>query len=281
MHTQPHRYWPEFAANGKADMTVRVAASHRGGLFSNADLTLYDSMDFVRHMNVIAAQPSEPLGEGFTSSYHALTMGIIMGGIVYKVTGLTPDAFLQKHIAQPLGLDLFCGRPKAPHIAARVTEKRTMAMSTTPPPPEIMAEITKMFSPGSNFQRALFMHKDGLINLTNPRAFEDQDDDVTAARVENTSYACFTNARSLARMYAAMLWELDGVRLLSDKTVAIVSKPEVLGRDETMPVLNNVGWGPTGFLGPTFPPGPITFLGPLAEGFKIGDVATYGYFKVC
>ena len=55
---------------------------------------------------------------------------------------------------------------------------------------------------------------------------------------ENASHAGYTNARSLARMYASMLWPIDGVRLLSDQTVALVSKPDVTGKDMVLPVVS-------------------------------------------
>lgn len=271
------KYWPEFAANGKAGMTVRVAASHRGGLFSCAELSLYDSVDFVRCMEFVATQPSEALSVGYTSAYHGLTIGIIMGGIVYKVTGLTPDAFIHKNIAAPLGLDLYCSRPRARDIAARITEQRTKAAA--PPPPEVLAVLAPIMAPGTPYDRAMRFHKHAALGAGNPRCFEDNCDNVNFGTVENPSYACFTNARSLARMYAAMLWEVDGVRLLSDKTVALVSRPDMMGADQVVSFsMTHVGWGPTGFMGPTMSI-PLGFLGPVDEGFTAGDISTYGYFK--
>ena len=70
------RYWPEFAAAGKAEVTVGEALSHRAGLSATrADLTEADIVDWARMTEVLAAQ--EPLwrpGTGY--AYHAITHGL-------------------------------------------------------------------------------------------------------------------------------------------------------------------------------------------------------------
>lgn len=110
---------------------------------------------------------------------------------------------------------------------------------------------------------------------------------------ENVSHAGYTNARSLARMYAATLWPVDGVRLLSDATVAVVSKPETAGKDMVLPVVRGARRGVAGRPGggrwtaphcnPAFPPrpadtqvhtmgwGPTGFWGPYAQFSLDGD----------
>jgi CubicO group peptidase (beta-lactamase class C family) len=52
-----------------------------------------------------------------------------------------------------------------------------------------------------------------------------------------------TNARSLARMYGAMLAEVDGVRLLDDDTVETARTPRVNGPDACLLIDTTFGLG--------------------------------------
>ena len=51
-------------------MTVRVAASHQGGLSSQATLPPEAATDFIKHMEHVARQTPDKLEEGYTTSYH-------------------------------------------------------------------------------------------------------------------------------------------------------------------------------------------------------------------
>ncbi len=52
-----------------------------------------------------------------------------------------------------------------------------------------------------------------------------------------------TNARSLARLYGAMVAELDGVRLLDDDTVEMARRPRVDGPDVCLAIDTTFGLG--------------------------------------
>ena len=226
-------YWPEFGQAGKEKITVRQALSHRAGLFSTAEISLYDSMDFLRFMRHMEKMAPLSLAPGTTNDYHGVNIGILMGGLVYKLTGLTPNEFFQSRVAEPLGLDFYIGRPTTPHVAARLTQMRSKA----PPadfvmPPEMMKAYGEMVAPGGRFNLAFKFHAESPSSIwINPKRYENMDADPTSAVCENASGMGFTNARSLARMYSACLWPVDGVRLLSDETLKIVSTPEAKGRD--------------------------------------------------
>lgn len=105
------RYWPEFAANGKAAITVREALSHRAGLLAvEPDLTLDDLCDWERMTRLVAAQaPLLKPDSGY--AYHPITHGWLTGELVRRVTGLMPGAYLREEITEPLGADLWIGIP--------------------------------------------------------------------------------------------------------------------------------------------------------------------------
>ena len=78
------RYWPEFAAAGKEDVTVAQLVSHRAGLSAlRRRLTLDEALDWSLVTGELAAQ--EPLWEPGTGyAYHALTFGWLAGEFFAK-----------------------------------------------------------------------------------------------------------------------------------------------------------------------------------------------------
>jgi CubicO group peptidase (beta-lactamase class C family) len=106
------RYWPEFAAGGKAAITVREALSHRAGLLAvEPDLTVDDLCDWELMVGLLAAQqPLFPPDSGY--AYHPITHGWLTGELVRRVTGQMPGAYLSDEITTPLGADLWIGIPE-------------------------------------------------------------------------------------------------------------------------------------------------------------------------
>ena len=105
-------YWPEFAANGKADLTVREVMRHRAGLSGLRGATQEDLLDhLVMEERLAAAPPGRLLGK---PAYHALTYGWLMSGLARAVTGKGMRALIREELAEPLGTDgLHLGRPPA------------------------------------------------------------------------------------------------------------------------------------------------------------------------
>lgn len=106
-------YWPEFAANGKAGITVAMALSHQAGLpVWQAQLPPRALHDFDLVAERLAAEP--PVWEpGTTICYHGVTIGVIEGEIVRRLTGRTIGTFLREEIARPLGADIWIGLPES------------------------------------------------------------------------------------------------------------------------------------------------------------------------
>ncbi len=84
-------YWPEFAAAGKENVTVRQAISHQAGLNAPPrDWTLNgDLLDWNTATELLAEQaPLWKPGTGY--AYHALTHGWLTGELVHRITGIGP-----------------------------------------------------------------------------------------------------------------------------------------------------------------------------------------------
>jgi CubicO group peptidase (beta-lactamase class C family) len=108
------RYWPEFAAEGKADIAVRQVLGHTAGLCGwTVPMTHRDLFDWEKSTTLLSRQA--PLWKpGRTSGYHGYTQGHLIGEIVRRVTGKTLGRFLADEIAGPLGVgeDYYIGVPE-------------------------------------------------------------------------------------------------------------------------------------------------------------------------
>jgi CubicO group peptidase (beta-lactamase class C family) len=116
------RYWPEFAAAGKAAVTVRELLSHQGGLPAlHAPLPAGSMLDWDFITAALAAEePWWPPGTGH--GYHVNTFGFLGGELLRRITGMMPGEFLRREIAGPLAADLHIGL--APADLGRVAEFR-------------------------------------------------------------------------------------------------------------------------------------------------------------
>ncbi|HET6177342.1 MAG TPA: serine hydrolase [Candidatus Sulfotelmatobacter sp.] len=93
------KYLPEFAQNGKDDITVRQLLTHYSGLEPDLDLkTPWEGKDTAYKM-AFAETLAQPPGSGFT--YSDINF-IVLGALVEKVSGETLDGYCTKHIFAPL-----------------------------------------------------------------------------------------------------------------------------------------------------------------------------------
>ena len=93
------KYLPEFAQNGKDDITVRQLLTHYSGLAPDLDLTTpWEGKDTAYQLAFVMPPETTP-GSGFV--YSDINF-IMLGALVEKVSGETLDAYATKHIFAPL-----------------------------------------------------------------------------------------------------------------------------------------------------------------------------------
>jgi CubicO group peptidase (beta-lactamase class C family) len=196
------RYWPEFAANGKQDITVAMVLSHRAGLAAvDGDVSPGDVLGWRGVVDAIAAQA--PLWEPDSAhGYHARTYGWITGEIVRRITGQSIGQFFARELAAPLGLRYWVGLPEAiePDCADLVPAGGASFLSLLDPA-TLLARV--MSGPSTLFAGGY----DESWNRREMRA------------AEMPSSNGIGDARSLARLYAACIGDVDGIRVLEDDTV--------------------------------------------------------------
>ncbi|MDB5450174.1 MAG: estA [Phenylobacterium sp.] len=103
--------WPEFAAAGKAAVTVEQLLSHQAGLCGFPDpMDPAEWFDWDHICAKLAAMtPLWP--PGTASGYHPITFGYLAGEIFRRVEGRTMGTALRQDLAVPFGLDLWIGLP--------------------------------------------------------------------------------------------------------------------------------------------------------------------------
>ena len=96
------KYIPEFAQNGKDDVTVRQLLTHFSGLEPDLDLkTPWEGKETAYAM-AFAEAPQDAPGAKFT--YSDINF-IVLGALVERVSGETLDEYTQRHIFLPLKME--------------------------------------------------------------------------------------------------------------------------------------------------------------------------------
>jgi CubicO group peptidase (beta-lactamase class C family) len=244
------RYWPEFAAHGKEGITVGVALSHRAGLAAvDAELTMDELAAWEPVVAAIAAQrPNwEP---GTAHGYHSRTFGWIVGELIRRVTGRMPGTYVAEELARPLGLDFYLGLP----------ESEDHRVATLYPAPEAAAlDALAAADPTTLFARVLT----GPSNLLH---YDERWNTRLLRGAQLPSSNGHGDARALARLYAACLGPVDGVRLLADATLDRATAVQAEGPDLVLgqPLTFGLGFALPPTLGPAA--GPRSFGHPGAGG---------------
>jgi len=105
------RYWPEFAANGKAEVKVSHLMSHSAGLPDwHEPITNSDLYDWEKVTRLLAEQAPDWV-PGTEPGYHSVTFGYLVGEVVRRITGRSLGTVFRQEIAEPLGADFHIGLP--------------------------------------------------------------------------------------------------------------------------------------------------------------------------
>jgi CubicO group peptidase (beta-lactamase class C family) len=203
------RYWPEFAAGGKADIPVKFLLSHQAGLaWVDAEMTLEEALSWDPVVDALARQVPhyEP---GSQHGYHATTYGWLVGEVIRRVTGKSVGTYFRDEIATPLGLDFWIGLPESEEsrVAPLVGG---LADPLLMEDPEVRALVNEFMGPDTKLGKALFAPGGAFSepDVWNSRALH---------AAEIPAAGGVGDARSLARMYSACIGTVDGVRLVDDE----------------------------------------------------------------
>ena len=253
--------WPEFGAHGKQSVTVRHVLNHTAGVpgiplsTTIEDLCNWDKMCAAIADEELWWEPGTKVG------YHAYTFGYIAGEIVRRATGKKISEVLREDVAGPLGVadEIYFGMPESEHHRLARLEDAPM----TGPMPEMPPDLP-MFkaAPMSAFPNAAMGNRTDVLSADIPAGGK-------------------VSARAIARMYAALLTGVDGVRLISPERLREATAVSSSGIDQVfgMPTTWGLGYS-IGGLGPAQDSKATFGVGGVGGGFACGDTASGIAFAV-
>ncbi|MEB6667058.1 serine hydrolase domain-containing protein [Acinetobacter vivianii] len=233
-------YWPEFAQNGKANITLRHVLSHQSGLFDIRNMidAATEMLDWSHMLDVVAAAtPRFAAGQSF--AYQPLTYGWILGGVIEKAAKQPLNWLMERYLVQPLELDgAYFGTPAS-------ELDRVARLLLKPKPPTSTKPQTK-----KNSQPRKASISERLLELSgqNPQDFQDamipkgmrhfsfySDEGLQA--VIPAANGVFT-ADSLAKVYAMLAnqGQWQGQQFIRPEVFKQLSTVQSKVRDRVMPI---------------------------------------------
>ncbi|MDT9684910.1 serine hydrolase domain-containing protein [Streptomyces sp. TRM76323] len=191
-------YWPEFAAGGKGEVTLRQLMAHQAGVVgAEAGLTLAElADDRVIAERVAGQRPYWRPGAAF--GYHTLNIGALTGEVVFRATGLTLHEVYASRIREPYGLDFFLGLPEE-------HEPRFRSLLPMDPTPEQRA-VLEAAPDGPHTLAVIACNRHG----EEPTDLESLPNSRLVRAKGPASVGGVASARGLAGLYAAAIGALDG-----------------------------------------------------------------------
>lgn len=224
-------YWPEFAQNGKADIPVRMILSHQAGLpYVEKKLSREELLDGTAVVKALEAQ-SPVWQPGSNHGYHAVTIGYLVGELVKRVSGRSLGRYFAEEIAAPLGLDFWIGLPAEyePRVS-RIIEVGANDPSVLDNLPE--GELRDF---GTDYARAVADPASLTVRAFSVGGFTNANFNEPRFHAAEMPWGNgISDARSLARLYAACVGEVNGFRLLSEETLAKATIEQGFRRDAVL-----------------------------------------------
>jgi CubicO group peptidase (beta-lactamase class C family) len=168
---------------------------------------------------------------GTAGGYHAMNYGHLIGELIRRITGQRLGQFFADHIAGPLGADFHIGLPSS--------EFHRIANLVPPPAAPAPAATADLMQPD--------VSSVAMKSLANPVMSVETTWTEGWRRAEFGAGNGHGNARSLAHIQSAVACggEVDGVRLLSPKTIDRIFEVQFNGIDLVIgiPIMWGIGYG--------------------------------------
>ncbi|HEY5994849.1 MAG TPA: serine hydrolase domain-containing protein [Gallionellaceae bacterium] len=149
-------YWPEFAQQGKDQITVRQLLAHQAGLYAFEELGDRSIIADLDRLAAILAQQKPAHAPGARQVYHGMTLGYYESELLRRVDPKhrSLGQYFQDEIATPLGLDFYIRLPEEipdSRLATLRQAKFGLSAICSVPFPMFLAGM----NPRSEFRRSL------------------------------------------------------------------------------------------------------------------------------
>ena len=218
-------YWPEFANNGKEDITVGMLMSHQAGICSPETRNVDDYYNQSLMAEKLAGMT--PIWEpGTASGYHSMTFGWLTSELILRVTGKSLGTYFREEVGDQHEIDFFIGLPESEDH--RVAELVPFDIVRNENSEQQKIELTE----AQKSQR----NSAGTLDIHNTKAWRQAE--IPSANGQG-------NAGGLAKFYSLIVPEDNSLKLLKDDTVNQMTTMQIEGRDLVLAV--QVRWG-VGFI---------------------------------
>jgi CubicO group peptidase (beta-lactamase class C family) len=211
-------YWPEFAQQGKENVTVRQLLAHQAGLFAFDEPVDRHVVADLDRLAIVLARQKPAWEPGTRQAYHAISLGFYEGELLRRLDPRhrSLGQFFQDEIASPLGLDVYVRLPET------IPNDR-LATLAPPGPIEMLLGFPirltlDSMNRRSNLYRALIANPGAAISLDEQRVY--------ARNLEVPSGGGVGTARGIARAYG--VFAAGGQELgLRQETLDLLAAPAI------------------------------------------------------
>lgn len=218
------KYWPEFAANGKDQTTVRDMLGHRSGVPALRKPIKSDGFLDFDYMAEQLAEESPFWDPGTAHGYHLVTFGWTVGELIRRASGKSLGQFFYDEIAGPRSLDFHIGM--SPSEFSRMSKLRPF----TPNPKDALSPFAAAMMADPAGLQALAFANNGGWYFDAPKSWE----------AEIGGAGGVSNARGLAGMFRT---GLGSDALFSRARVDAMRAPVSEGDDKTLCIPTRFGEG--------------------------------------
>jgi CubicO group peptidase (beta-lactamase class C family) len=184
-------YWPEFAQQGKDEITVRQLLSHQAGLFVLDERPVRGLVADPDRLAALLARQKPAWPAGARQAYHGITLGFYESELLRRVDPgrRTLGRYFQEELATPLGLDFYIRLPaEIPDSRLAPLYRPSMAAMLVHMP---LALSLAGMNPRSRFRRC----------LEGSELPEEEAEHVYARELEVPAGGGVGTARAMARAY--------------------------------------------------------------------------------
>ncbi|XP_006816555.1 beta-lactamase domain-containing protein 2-like [Saccoglossus kowalevskii] len=210
-------YWPDFAQNGKENITLKQLVHHEAGLavpYVHPDITTVRDTDKLFKLLAKTTPTWEP---GTAHGYHAITYGWFLSGVLRHADPKhrTIGQFFKEEVADVFGIDFHIGLPREEYYRVARIQR-----------PHKLSYMKHVFN--AKYRRIiqdLIFRPDGLthkaLNFPDLLAPDERQNTYSLQSLEIPSATGIGTARALAKLYAILNngGEWEGKRLLSSELI--------------------------------------------------------------
>ena len=212
------RYWPEFAQQGKENISVRQLLAHQAGLFAFSEPVGREVVANLDRLAELLARQKPAWQPGTRQAYHALTLGFYENELIRRVDPQHRSLarFFQDEIATPLGLEVYLRLPES------IPNSRLATLAQPGPLERLLGFPLRLtldsLNPHSNLYRALIVNPGSGICLDEKHIY--------SRNLEVPSGGGVGTARAIAHAYG--VFANDGRELgLSPATLGLLAAPAI------------------------------------------------------